>query len=216
MRDSSSRALEALFPGHRGALLTAIYLEPGRWWRLNELADYVELPPASLQAELDVLHGGGVLLKCGQEGQLSFCANPECPFFAEIQGIVAKCASLKGPRGAETILVVDDEPATLKISRILLESWGYQVFEAREPGEAIRIFEQHKEAIRLLLTDVVMPGMTGPELVEKLREANHGLRVLYMSGYYNDELIRKHVAFLPKPFSPASLARKIREELDKL
>jgi DNA-binding NtrC family response regulator len=122
---------------------------------------------------------------------------------------------LKGVPGAETIMVVDDEPATLKISRILLESWGYTVLEARNASEALHLFEQDHSNIRLVLTDVVMPGMSGPELGELLQEAKPGLKVLYMSGYPNDELMRKHLAFLPKPFNPASLARKIREELDK-
>ena len=210
-----TRTLEALFPGPRFRILAAIFADPERWWGLGDLADYVELPPAGLRRELANLTAGGVLLQRRDTTHSHFRANPGCAFFAEIQAIAAKCASLKGLPGAETILVVEDEPATLKISRILLESWGYKVLEAHNAHEAIQIFEQNHANVRLLLTDVMMPGMTGPELGELLQSAKPGLRVLYMSGYPNDELIRRHLAFLPKPFNPAGLARKIREELDK-
>ncbi|HWQ56274.1 MAG TPA: response regulator [Bryobacteraceae bacterium] len=210
-----AKAIEALFPGERHGILTAVFSNPDRWWGLVELADYLEVPPGSLRRDLVLLAMGGVLLQRRDEQDNEFRANPGCPFFAEIQAIAAKCASLKGQPGAETILVVEDEPATLKISRILLESWGYHVLEAHSPDEAIGVFEANRDAIRLMLTDVVMPGMSGPELGDLLRGAKPELKILYMSGYPHDELVRRHVAFLPKPFNPAGLARKIREELDK-
>jgi len=210
-----SKALDALFPNPRYRILTALFMDPARWWALGDLANHLDVPPAGLRRELAALVEGGVLLERHDTRGGYFRPNPGCPFFAEMQAIAAKCASLKGHAGPETILVVEDEPATLKISRILLESWGYLVLEAHSADEAIQIFDQNKAAIRLLLADVMMPGMSGPELGELLRAANPDLKVLYMSGYPHEELVAKHLAFLPKPFNPAGLARKIREELDK-
>jgi len=207
-----TKTLEALFPGPRHRILAAIFAEPARWWTLAALADRLGLPPAALQIDLAALAAGGVL---SERPGGEFRADPRCPFFVELQAIAAKCASFRGKPCAETILVVEDEPATLKISRILLESWGYRVLGAGSPREAIELFETHRDSVRLLLTDVVMPGMSGPELGELLQNLKPELRVLYMSGYPNDELVRRRLAFLPKPFNPASLARKIREELDK-
>jgi CheY-like chemotaxis protein len=210
-----SKCLDALFPGARRRILTAAFLEPERWWALGELSDYVELPSVQVWRELAHLVSGGVLVQRGDPHETRFRANTGCAFSAELQAIAAKCATLKQQPGPETILVVDDEPATLKIARILLESWGYLVLEARSGPDALRIFDENKSSVRLVLTDVVMPGMSGPELAERLQGENPGLRVLYMSGYPNEELVRKRLAFLPKPFNPAGLARKIREELDK-
>ena len=210
-----TKTLEALFPGPRHRILTAVFQDPERWWALGELADHVEMPPGSLRRALSGLTAGGVLMYRRNGNRSYFRANPGCVFFAEVQAIAARCASLKGAPGAETILVVEDEPATLKILSILLESWGYKVLLAHSGREALSVFRQNQGSVRLLLTDVVMPGMTGPELVETLRIKDPGLKVLYMSGYPNDELIRRRLAFLPKPFNPAGLARKIREELDK-
>jgi two-component system, cell cycle sensor histidine kinase and response regulator CckA len=210
-----SKAVEALFPGPRHGILTAIFSEPERWWGSAELAERLEVPPGGLLRDLGAMAAGGVLLERRNADGRSYQANPGCPFFAELQAIAAKCASLKGHAGPETILVVEDEPATLKISRILLESWGYKVLEAHSAYEAIRLFEENREAVKLLLTDVVMPGMGGPELGELLRGAKPELKVLFMSGYPNHELTTGRQAFLPKPFNPAGLARKIREELDK-
>ncbi len=211
-----SKTLDALFPPPRCRILTALFTDPEKWWGVGDVADCLRLPPGKLRRELCGLAAGGVLLRRRNAARTYFRANPGCAFFAELQAIAAKAASLRGVPGAETILVVDDEPATLKISRILLENWGYRVLEAHNAREAIQIFERNHAHIRLLLTDVVMPGMSGPELGELLQGFNPGLRVLYMSGYPNEELVRKRLAFLPKPFNPAGLARKIREELDKL
>jgi CheY-like chemotaxis protein len=213
--ENSSKALEALFPGHRHGILRAMFMDPARWWELADLAGHLDEQPANLRKEVHSLCLGGVLEQRRISQRNYFRPCPACPFFAEIQGMVAKSASLEGHTGTETILVVEDEPATLKISRILLESWGYKVLEAHSAIEAVQVFERNRGEIRLLLTDVVMPGMTGPELGERLQAANPELKVIYMSGYHNDEFAGKNLAFLAKPFNPAGLARKIRETLGR-
>ena len=116
--------------------------------------------------------------------------------------------------GCETILIVEDEPATAQITRILLESWA-GVIEAHNGSEALSLFEERDEDIHLLLTDVLMPGITGPQLADEFLSRQPGLRVVFMSGYPSDELTGRNCSFLPKPFNPASLSKMIRRELDR-
>jgi CheY-like chemotaxis protein len=121
-------------------------------------------------------------------------------------------------RGSETILLVEDEIAVRRLARRVLRSKGYVVLEAANGREALRLISQHAGRLDLLLTDVVMPGMSGPELAERLAREQVGLRVLYMSGYA-DEAIGHHgvlepgVEFLQKPFTPQDLAQRVREVL---
>jgi CheY-like chemotaxis protein len=116
---------------------------------------------------------------------------------------------------AETILVVEDQPATAQITRILLESWGYRVLEAHDGNEALSLFARDGDGIHLLLTDVIMPGMNGQQLASELVQRKPELRVVFMSGYPSDHLNQPNAAFLPKPFNPASLSRMVRKELDR-
>ena len=123
------------------------------------------------------------------------------------------------PRGTETVLVVEDEDAVRRIVKIVLESTGYRVIEARNGPEALEAARRHAGGIHIVVTDVVMPGMSGRELVEQLAKDHSGVRILYMSGYTDDAVMRhgiveSGVAFLQKPFSPLALARKVREVLD--
>jgi CheY-like chemotaxis protein len=122
-------------------------------------------------------------------------------------------------RGGETVLVVDDEAAVRSAVREILQPRGYIVLEAGSGEEALRICAGQQGPIHLLLTDVVMPGMSGPEVAQRLAHMRPEMRVLYMSGYSDDALIRRGVveegtAFLQKPFMPAALAHKVREVLD--
>src|SRR5947207_463786 len=125
-----------------------------------------------------------------------------------------------GPRrGTETVLVVEDEPAVLSLSRRALEAQGYIVLAAGDAPAAMRIVERHGGTIHLLLTDVVMPGLSGQELADQLVSRRPGIRVLYMSGYPGDAVVQhgtlpSGTAFLQKPFSPDTLARKVRDVLD--
>jgi PAS domain S-box-containing protein len=121
--------------------------------------------------------------------------------------------------GAETILLVEDEPGVRQLVREMLHRLGYTILEAGGGPDALRIFDQHQGSIDLLLTDVIMPQMSGRELAERLRLRQPSLKVLYVSGYTDDMLahhgmLEPDVFLLPKPFAPDELAKKLREVLD--
>jgi PAS domain S-box-containing protein len=122
-------------------------------------------------------------------------------------------------RGFETILLVEDDAPVRALTRAVLERHGYRVLEAKSGGDALLICEQHTTVIHVLLTDVVMPRMSGTTLVERLGSLRPEMKVLYMSGY-TDEAIVRHgimdsgVAFLQKPITPDTLTRKVRAVID--
>ena len=122
--------------------------------------------------------------------------------------------------GSETILLVEDEEAVRKIAKRALESHGYTVIEAGSGGDALTIAEQTTRPIDLVISDVVMPGMSGRQFAEALRVRRPDFRLLFISGYTDDAVVRHGIvkaaeAFLQKPFSPNALARKVREVLDR-
>jgi two-component system, cell cycle sensor histidine kinase and response regulator CckA len=122
------------------------------------------------------------------------------------------------PRGSETVLLVEDEQGVRELIRDFLTRCGYAVIEAPHATDAVAEFERHADEIALLITDVVMPQMNGRMLAERLLAARPTLKVLYMSGYTDDQLLVHQVAegagFIQKPFTPDVLARKVREVLD--
>lgn len=122
-------------------------------------------------------------------------------------------------RGSETVLLVEDDSAVRKITRISLQTHGYKVLEASDGESALRAAEKYPAEIHLLITDVVMPEMGGLQLVDSIRRQRPGLRVLFMSGYTDDAVLLHGVsestgAFIQKPFTPLSLAQKVREVID--
>jgi two-component system cell cycle sensor histidine kinase/response regulator CckA len=122
-------------------------------------------------------------------------------------------------RGTETVLLVEDENGVRSLARVVLQRHGYKVLEARHGGEALLMCERCKDTIHLLATDVVMPNMSGRELVERLLPLRPKMKVLYMSGYMDDAIVRHGlvnagVPFLQKPYSPDALLVKVREVLN--
>ncbi|HEX6534023.1 MAG TPA: ATP-binding protein [Gemmatimonadaceae bacterium] len=123
------------------------------------------------------------------------------------------------PRGTETVLLVEDEDAVRRLARRILEEQGYAVLEARDGHDALAVVASHDGPLDLVLTDVVMPRMNGRALVEQLLAARPALRVLYMSGYTDDEIIRRGLhragtSFLQKPFTADGLAEAVRAALE--
>jgi PAS domain S-box-containing protein len=122
--------------------------------------------------------------------------------------------------GTETILLVEDDEAVRELARTVLASRGYNVLVATKPTDAERLCDERAEEIRLLLTDVVMPGLSGREIARRIGTRHPKIKVLYMSGYTDNVIARGGVleeglAFLQKPFTPSTLVEKVREILDK-
>jgi PAS domain S-box-containing protein len=123
------------------------------------------------------------------------------------------------PRGMETVLLVEDDPAVRDLMARVLRQQGYAVLEAADGQEALRLARQHGGKIHLLLTDVVMPGLSGMALARQLAPLQPGMELLFMSGYADNAVVQHSmldagVAFLQKPFSSLALARKVRQVLD--
>jgi PAS domain S-box-containing protein len=128
--------------------------------------------------------------------------------------------TLAPARGTETILLVEDETAVRVLARRILEAAGYTVLPAANGGEALLILERFHDPVHLMMTDVVMPGMSGPELATRLSTLRPGMKVLYTSGYTDDEVVRRGiltdaVRFINKPYAVSELTRKVREVLDR-
>lgn len=143
------------------------------------------------------------------------------PRYATETGRTAKMdANQPAVRGHETILLVEDEPMILDITKTMLERQGYTVQAAATPGEAIRLAREHAGEIHLLMTDVIMPEMNGRDLAKNLLSLYPNLKRLFMSGYTADVIahhgvLDEGVQFIQKPFSVQTLAVKIREVLDE-
>jgi two-component system cell cycle sensor histidine kinase/response regulator CckA len=124
------------------------------------------------------------------------------------------------PRGAETLLVVEDEPSLRDLACDVLQAQGYAVVSASNGQDGLDAVREHKGSpIRLVVTDIIMPIMGGKVMAEKLKKAYPDLKILFTSGYTdnaitNHGVLEKGIEFLPKPYTPATLARKVRELLD--
>jgi PAS domain S-box-containing protein len=141
------------------------------------------------------------------------------PRYEEAPVVIRKAEEKPVRGGSETILLVDDAAPLRGLTRRLLEDCGYTVLESGNPAEALRIAGQHKGPLPLLITDVMMPGFSGPVLAERLVATRPETRVLYSSGYADDTVFKHGMigpdsAFLEKPFTRDDLVRKVRELLD--
>jgi PAS domain S-box-containing protein len=145
-------------------------------------------------------------------------------YLPRAEGLVARSKGRVGtptpPRGTETVLLVEDDPGVRALSRHILAGCGYTVLEAGDGDEAERVASRHVGPIHLLMTDVVMPGQGGQAVAKRLLEQHPNLKVLYVSGYTDDAVVRHgvlhdQVNFLQKPFTSAALAWRVREALDK-
>ena len=120
-------------------------------------------------------------------------------------------------RGAMTILVVDDDASLLDVVQVVLEGAGYAVLKALNGQEALRVAQAHQGPIALLLADVVMPGLSGPEVAARLHAVQPGAKVLFMSGFTTEYVqargLREGDPLLVKPFSPETLLSKVRAML---
>jgi len=138
---------------------------------------------------------------------------------ATAEPLEAGPASAGAPQGEETILLVEDYTEIREMLQEILQLHGYTVLTAANGQEALRSSERHEGTIQLLLTDVIMPGMSGRELADHVTRKRPSMKVLFMSGYTEDELgqhglLDPGVTLLRKPFLPEALVEKVREILD--
>ncbi|MDZ7724456.1 MAG: response regulator [candidate division KSB1 bacterium] len=122
-------------------------------------------------------------------------------------------------KGDETILIVEDEQAIRNIAKSSLQKFGYTTLTAADAEEALSVYANAAQKIDVLLTDVVMPNVSGKELADQLAVKQPDLVIIFMSGYTDDTIgkegvLTENINFIQKPFSPASLAEKLRDILD--
>jgi PAS domain S-box-containing protein len=140
------------------------------------------------------------------------------PRLVNAQADSGKPEAVPASGGKETVLVVEDQAEVRRYTATALKAYGYQVIQAENAGEALLIGERESKRIDLILTDVVMPSLSGRELADRLKERWPGIKVLFMSGYTDDTMVhhgvlQQDVEFIQKPFSPGQLAIKVREML---
>ena len=166
-----------------------------------------------------VKQGGGFISAHSEPG----CGTTFRIYLPRVDVIAAeerKETTITSPAGSETILLVEDQEEVRTLASAVLRGYGYRVLESSSGGDALALAKLHSEPIHLLLTDAILPGMTGRELAEQLQQLRPEIHVLSMSGYgrggvADEGLADPGVEFIPKPFTAASLAGKVREVLDR-
>ena len=173
-----------------------------------------------LATVLGIVEQSGGVIRCESRLGEGTTFTVFLPAVAETahQGARPAAGLAKAPKGTGVILLVEDEDAVRKLARLVLEASGYTVLESRNGREGLALCEAHEGTIDLLVTDVVMPELGGRELAECALKLRPGMKVMFMSGHTQDvvlkEGVRSGAAFLQKPFTPASLAQKVRDTLD--
>jgi len=166
-----------------------------------------------------VKQSGGFIRVDSELGRGS-CITVFFPRIAENATNVANVEAPRDTRGSETILVVEDVVGLRRLMTRVLEPWGYRVVTAASGEEALHVLEEYPEPVDLMITDVVMPGMSGRTLGERLAEIRPTTKVMYMSGYTDDVILKQGILaegapFVSKPFSATDLRRKVRQILDE-
>jgi DNA-binding response OmpR family regulator len=143
-------------------------------------------------------------------------------YLPRVEGAIELSApkpEVRATRGSETILLVEDNPMLRELGQIFLERNGYVVLPVESPAKALDTIQAQSGTIHLLITDVVLPGMNGRMLSERVEKLRPGIKVLFVSGYSEDVIthhgeLRSGTNFLPKPYTRETLSRKVREVLD--
>jgi len=138
---------------------------------------------------------------------------------AESRPLTADIPEEKFPRGTETVLVAEDDETLRNLSHTVLEEFGYTVIEAKDGADAVSKFRTHKDVIKLVILDMIMPKKNGREVYQEIKEIQPGIKALFVSGYSADkrifeDLLDKGIEFLMKPLSPMTLLKKVRAVLD--
>ena len=150
------------------------------------------------------------------KGAQTRTSPPNCPGEASVSNCVSPASS---PPEMETILLAEDEPSLRRLIARVLRNQGYNVLEAADGNEALALAQANGVKIHLLITDVIMPGLSSKMLAEWLKQVNPGVRVLFISGYINNNAVRDAMSkpgtfFLQKPFNPTDLSKKVREAIE--
>jgi two-component system, cell cycle sensor histidine kinase and response regulator CckA len=174
---------------------------------------------------LAVVHGivqqSGGFIEVASEPDRGATFRVYLPVIEEEAGPLSRLVKKRTAKpGTETVLLVEDEEGVRQVGELALRTHGYTVLVAANAAEALRVMDDQRDGIAILVTDVVMPGMSGSQLADSLRGRYPKLKVLFMSGYTADAVLRHGILdgaenFLHKPFTPVSLANKVREILDK-
>ncbi len=167
-----------------------------------------------------IVQNGGFVSAESEEGN-STTVSVYWPVTSEMVSTAAPMSIPYAAGDSETVLLVEDEEAVRNLLRIILETAGYRVVIAVDAEEALKCFDRYQDEIRLLITDVVMPSMNGPGLVNRLQSEKPDLPILYMSGFTNDaiaevDLAASQAAFLQKPFTPSEFVEKVRGQIDSV